>query len=64
MCESIAYLHTDGNEDELLLEDVVMLRPEKDSIILINIMGDKKEVKAAIDHIDLVKHRIVLRPKI
>ena len=61
MCESSAYLQTKEGEDELLLEDVVMMRPENGRIVLINILGDRKEIEAEIDHIDLLNHRIVLR---
>jgi len=62
MCESSAYLKTSG-EDELLLEDVVMLVPEPGKVTLTSIMGDKKVIEGEIDHIDLMKHRIVIRPK-
>ena len=61
MCESSAYLKK-GDQDELLLEDVVMLVPEPGKITLTSLLGDKKVVQAEIDHIDLMKHRIVLKP--
>ncbi len=63
MCESSAYLVSTGGEEELILEDVVMMRPENGRILLTNILGDKKDLDAEIDHIDLLKHRIVLRKK-
>ena len=64
MCESHAYLLSEQNgADELILEDVVSVRPQQDTIILSNILGDQKEIDAEIDHIDLLKHRIVLRRK-
>jgi predicted RNA-binding protein len=61
MCESTAYLKT-GEQEELLLEEVVMVRPENGRFILINILGDRKEVEAVIDHIDLLKHKIIFKP--
>ena len=63
MCESSAYLKSASGEDELLLEDVIMLRPEPGQITLTNVLGEQKVVEAEIDFIDLLKHRIVLRPK-
>jgi predicted RNA-binding protein len=64
MCESSAYLKNDSESEELLLEDVVMLvpdQPEPGKVTLTSILGDKKVVEGVIDHIDLMKHRIVLR---
>ncbi|NLC76206.1 MAG: CooT family nickel-binding protein [Clostridia bacterium] len=59
MCESNAYLIKDGQE-ELLLESVDKLIPDGDTIILENIFGQKKMVKARIKEMALVDHRIVL----
>ncbi len=62
MCESHAYWLSEQNGfDELILEDVVSVRPQQDTILLTNILGDQKEIDAEIDHIDLLKHRIVFR---
>jgi predicted RNA-binding protein len=60
MCESTAFLLKDGKEEKLL-EDVVLLKPEGNKIILKNILGDTQEIEAVVDHIDLMGHRIVLR---
>jgi predicted RNA-binding protein len=60
MCESTAFLKKDGKE-EMLLEDVVLLKPEGNKIILKNILGETREIEAVVDHIDLMGHRIVLR---
>ena len=62
MCESSANLQKEGDLEELILEDVVMLRPVDGRIILTNILGEKKELEAEIDHIDLLYHKIILRP--
>ena len=60
MCESTAFLKKNG-EEEKLLEDVVMLKPQGEKIVLTSILGDTKEVDGVVDHIDLMNHRIVLR---
>jgi predicted RNA-binding protein len=60
MCESTAFLMQDGKEEKLL-EDVIMLKPEGNKIILKNILGETREIEAVVDHIDLMGHRIVLR---
>ena len=46
MCESSAYLKNKDGQEELLLEDVVMLKPSGGRIVLMNILGEKKEIEA------------------
>ena len=59
MCESNAYLIKEGKE-ELFLEDVAVLRPEKEEIYLQNIFGEQKRIRARIKEMNLIDHRIVL----
>ena len=59
MCEANTYLLKEGKE-ELILEDLVILRPEQDGIYLQNIFGEQKRVKARIKELNLVEHRIIL----
>ena len=62
MCESSAYLLKENGQEELILEDVVLMRPGKGVIVLSNILGEKKEIEASIDNVDLLHHKILLRP--
>ena len=59
MCEANAYLFKEGGE-ELILEDIMILRPEEDQLYLQNIFGEQKRIKARIKEMNLVNHRIVL----
>ena len=59
MCEANAYLLKDG-EEEMLLEDVDLLRPEGESIFLRSIFGEQKTVSARIKEIRLMDHKIIL----
>ncbi len=59
MCEANAYLFKEGGE-ELVLEDVSIVRPEKDEIYLQNIFGEQKRIKARVREMNLLDHRIVL----
>lgn len=61
MCEAAAYLLKDGKE-ELLLESVDLLQSEDGQIMMINIFGEQKKVKAKIKALSLVDHKIVLEP--
>ena len=59
MCEANVYLVKEGKE-ELVLEDISILRPEKDELYLQNIFGEQKRVKARIKEMNLIDHRILL----
>jgi len=61
MCEAAAYLLKDGKE-ELLLESVDLLQSEDGQIMMINIFGEQRKVKAKIKALSLVDHKIVLEP--
>ena len=59
MCQSNAYLEQDGQQ-QLVIEDVGLVRPEGDKILLISIFGEERLVDANIKMIDLLHHKIVL----
>jgi predicted RNA-binding protein len=59
MCEANAYLLKEGKE-ELIFEDLMILRPEQEDIYLQNIFGEQKRIKARIKEMNLVEHRIIL----
>ncbi len=59
MCEANAYLIKEGKE-ELILEDITLLRPEDGELLLQNLFGEKKRIKARIKEMNLTTHRIVL----
>lgn len=59
MCEASAYLRKDGKE-ELLLEMVDKVVPHEEGLMLEDIFGRRKIVKARIAELALVDHKIVL----
>lgn len=59
MCEANAYLRENGRE-ELFLEAVDKVIPCTDGLLLENIFGRRKTIKAKIARLALVDHRIVL----
>jgi predicted RNA-binding protein len=59
MCEANAYIVKEGKE-ELVLEDISILRPEADGLYLQNIFGEQKRIRARIRELNLVDHRIIL----
>ncbi len=61
MCESNVYLKKDGNE-ELIMENVAAVTPVSEgTFILKGLLGESMEVKAVIEDINLMGHRITLK---
>ncbi len=59
MCEANAFLVKNG-EEELLMENVDILRPEGELVYIQDIFGEQRWVEARIKEMNLVQHRIVL----
>jgi len=60
MCEANAYLRKPGGEDELLLEMVDRVIPQEDGLLLEDIFGRRKMIRAKIVELALVDHKIIL----
>jgi predicted RNA-binding protein len=60
MCEANVYFINKEGHEELLLESVDRLVPIEEGILLENIFGERRTVKAKIREMALVAHRIVL----
>ena len=61
MCAANAYLRKQGEEDELFLENVDRVVPyEGDKLMLEDIFGRRKIIKAKIVELALVDHKIIL----
>ena len=58
MCESHAYLMKEGKE-ELVMEDIMILRTEGNDYFLQNIFGEQKRIRARLKEMNLIDHRIV-----
>ena len=59
MCEANAYMRQSGKE-ELLLEMVDKVLPHDDGLVLEDIFGRRKIVRARIAELALVDHKIIL----
>jgi predicted RNA-binding protein len=60
MCEAAAYIIRNGQE-ELFLEDVDVIEPEGDNLRLVSIFGEQKIIKATIQSLNLVDHKVILK---
>ncbi len=59
MCELKAYIRT-GDKEELVLEAVNSIRAEGDEVILRNLFGEEKRLRATLSEVSLAKSRVVL----
>jgi predicted RNA-binding protein len=59
MCEAAAYVLKNGRE-ELVLQDVDVIEPDGDNLRLVNIFGEQKVLKASIQSLSLVDHKVIL----
>ena len=60
MCETNAYLLTDGQE-KLIMENVDTLKPEKGGVIYLqDIFGVQHTIKGRIKEMSLSDHKIIL----
>ncbi|MBC7325134.1 MAG: CooT family nickel-binding protein [Moorella sp. (in: Bacteria)] len=60
MCEANAYLVKEGGEEELVFENVDRVLPREDGILMEDIFGKKKILRARIKEMALVEHKIFL----
>lgn len=60
MCESHAYILR-GDKEEKILDDVTFLEPREESILLRNLFGEEVTVKAKIEQILFMDHKILLK---
>jgi len=60
MCEATVYLSDNGDEQKIM-QDVVLVQPEDDAWLLVNLLGEQKLVRGAIEKIDFLRHRVYLK---
>ncbi len=59
MCEANAYVIREGKED-LVLEDITLLRQEDGELFLQNLFGEEKRIRARIKEMNLSTRRVLL----
>jgi|Deesub1362A_J573_1020465.scaffolds.fasta_scaffold00131_62 predicted RNA-binding protein len=62
MCESIVYI-LEGEEKKKIMEDVSKVRYEGENLVLIGLLGDRKEIRGKIIEVDADQHEIVIKPE-
>jgi predicted RNA-binding protein len=59
MCEAKVFLRQDG-QDHKVMEDVVLIQPEGDAYLLVNLLGEQKLVEGRIEKLDFLRHTVYL----
>ncbi|MFQ6079935.1 MAG: CooT family nickel-binding protein [Thermodesulfobacteriota bacterium] len=62
MCQSNAYIINDGKE-EMILSDIISIKPAGNHLRLTNLFGEEEIVEASIEEVDLLHHKIKLKPR-
>lgn len=61
MCESNVFLKK-GQNEELIMENVAAITPVREGVFLLKgLLGESMEVKAIIEDINLMGHKITLK---
>lgn len=63
MCEVNAFIYEKSGKETLYLENVDIIRPEKDRILLTNLFGEQRIFEGEVREISLIKHKILLEKK-
>ena len=61
MCDTTVYIDKAGQMEEVL-KDVVSLAVDGQELVLTTLLGDTKQLKGKIKHIDFLKHTVTVEP--
>jgi len=50
----------DGDREEEIMRDVVLVQPEGDAWLLVTLLGEQKLVRGTISRLDFLKHTVHL----
>ncbi len=59
MCEATVYLKGKSGQKKLM-ENVAIIKPEADNMVLVDLFGERREVRAKISEVKLVEHEVIL----
>ena len=61
MCEARVYFKEDDREQKVM-DDVVLVQPDGDVYLLVNLLGEQKLVQGQIEKIDFLHHILYMGP--
>ncbi len=63
MCQSTIYLRREDGSQEEIMRDAILVEPREEGVLIQTFFEEPRLVKAEIETIDLLKHRVVLRER-
>ncbi|HDM10707.1 MAG: CooT family nickel-binding protein [Deltaproteobacteria bacterium] len=61
MCESALYL-VDKEGEKLIMENVELIEAENGKLSVVDLFGERKEIKGRVKSLSLVDHKILVEP--
>ena len=62
MCEVRVLLEKEGKLEEFM-DNVTIIKPEGEKLLLIDLFGTQKYVEAALKELKLLEHQVIITPK-
>jgi predicted RNA-binding protein len=62
MCEVKVFLKNNTDE-ELLMEDVVLIKPSENGVYIANLFGDEKFIEGIIKEVHFLDHKVIIDKK-
>jgi predicted RNA-binding protein len=60
MCEAKIFVEKDGHQDQIM-DNVVVIKPQRGGkLLLLDLFGEEKLVKAKIKEVQLLDHKVIL----
>ncbi len=63
MCQSTIFLRREDGSEEEIMRDAILVEPRDEGVLIQTFFEEPRLVRAEIETIDLLKHRVVLREK-
>jgi predicted RNA-binding protein len=62
MCEANVFIEKDG-QLKSVMENVVSITPVNDKLLLVDLFGEQKQIRADFKEVKLLEHQVILSPK-
>jgi predicted RNA-binding protein len=62
MCEANVFIEKDG-QLKRVMENVVSITPVNDKLLLVDLFGEQKQIRADFKEVKLLEHQVILSPK-
>jgi len=60
MCMATAYLKKQGGREDVLLKEVMLIKSDREGLLLRTLFGEEKSIKAKIKEVNFTSSRVLL----